>query len=123
VVDEEPSDEVTVYVTLAVAPAPTLSVSVADDIAAVPYEFVRVMDAAESLAYTVKVTDSVEPDTDIVYAVVPDKNGVLSTPTLGDTESSVDVDDKPTTARPSAVATPPMSAFELARNNLSAVLS
>ena len=99
-----------------VAPSATESVSVSDDSAIVPVEFVRFTAAPDDDARIVKSTDDDAFGIDSVYEVVPGLKAGERVPTLTDIESNDEDESKARVARPSAAATPPISAPDEATN-------
>jgi len=112
VVDPAPDTGFTTNEMSSVAPTETLSVSVSDQRAMVPVEFVRLMAEPDSRARTVKSTVADPLGRLKVYAVTDGSKEGDRDPLLTVIESSVDPDVTASAASPSAEATPPMSKFD-----------
>ena len=111
VVDPAPDTGFTTNEMFSVAPAETLSVSVSEERAMVPVEFVRLMAEPDWPARTVKSTVADALGRLRVYVVTDGSKEGDRVPLLTVIESSVDPDVTASAASPSAEATPPMSAF------------
>ena len=111
-----PDSAAAVNVMFSVAPSATESVSVSDESAIVPVEFVRFTAAPDDDARIVKSTDDDAFGIDSVYEVVPGLKAGESVPTLTDIESNDEDESSARAARPSAAATPPISTPDEATN-------
>lgn len=112
VVDPAPDTGFTTNEMFSVAPAETLSVSMSEERAMVPVEFVRLMAEPDSPARTVKSTVADALGRLRVYVVTDGSKEGDRVPLLTVIESSVDPDVTASAASPSAEATPPMSEFD-----------